>query len=149
LRYIIYDGKKPLVDVGEDLKCIENYLALECVRYGSKLQLQFSVSGDSGTKKIPPLLLLPFIENSFKHGISNDHKACWIRCEIHLSEDNLEMDLKNSIVQYPEEAIGTSGIGIANVRQLLEHTYQEQYSLINERQDDSYHVNLKIPLSKS
>ncbi len=148
LRFIIYEARKTLVNLVDDLDCIKNYIALERLRYGSKLQLSFSISGTAVNKKIPPLLLLPFIENSFKHGIANDHNACWIKCAIDVSENILEMDLQNSIAPYIEEEKDTKGIGILNVRQRLKYNYQERFSLTTEKSEDSYHVNLKIPLVK-
>lgn len=148
LRFIIYEARKTLVNLVDDLDCIKNYIALERLRYGSKLQFSFSISGTAVNKKIPPLLLLPFIENSFKHGIANDHNACWIKCTIDVSEDILEMDLQNSIAPYIEEEKDTKGIGILNVKRRLKYNYQERFSLTTEKSEDSYHVNLKIPLVK-
>lgn len=146
LRFIIYEARKTLVNLLDDLDCIKNYIALERLRYGSKLQLSFAILGSGVNKKIPPLLLLPFIENSFKHGIANDHNVCWIKCTIDVSEDILEMDLQNSIAPYIEEEKDTKGIGILNVKRRLKYNYQERFSLTTEKSEDSYHVNLKIPL---
>ena len=146
LRFIVYEARKAFVNVIDDLECIKNYIALERLRYGSKLQLSFSISGISVNKKIPPLLLLPFIENSFKHGVADDYGACWIKCRIDLANDILEMDLQNSIVSSIEEDQGTKGIGILNVKQRLKYNYQGQFSLTTNKSADSYHVNLKIPL---
>ena len=148
LRFIIYEARKTLVNLVEDLDCIKNYIALERLRYGSKLQFTFLISGTAVNKKIPPLLLLPFIENSFKHGIANAHNACWIKCRIDVSEDILEMDLQNSIAPNIEEEKDTKGIGILNVKRRLKYNYQERFSLTTEKSEDSYHVNLKIPLVK-
>ena len=148
LRFIIYEARKSFVNLVEDLDCIKNYIALERLRYGSKLQLSFSISGTAVNKKIPPLLLLPFIENSFKHGIANADNACWIKCSIDVSENTLEIDLQNSIAPYIEEEKDTKGIGILNVKRRLKYNYQEQFSLTTEKSEDSYHVNLKIPLVK-
>ena len=146
LRFIIYEARSPLVNVSDDFECIKNYIALEQVRYDSKLQSSLSVSGAMANKKIPPLLLLPFVENSFKHGISKDHKACWIKCQINLSDNFLEMDLKNSKVQSTEKEKCVKGIGILNVEQRLKHNYQNRFSLTTKESEDCYHVNLKIPI---
>jgi len=148
LRYIIYEATSPLVNIVDDLDCIKNYIALEQVRYGSKLRLNLSTERTIANKKIPPLLLLPFIENSFKHGISKDYNKCWINCEIKLFEDTLEMDLKNSIAPSHEEEQSTHGIGIRNVKQRLKYHYQKRFSLTTNKSEDCYHVNLKIPLVK-
>lgn len=148
LRFIIYEARKELVTVSDDLECIKNYIALERIRYGSKLQLSVAVKGVITNKKIPPLLLLPFIENSFKHGIANSHKGCWINCQISLYGDMLELDLQNSIESYPETEYDTIGIGILNVKQRLKYNYQERFSLTTNKSEDRYHVNMKIPIVK-
>lgn len=148
LRFIIYEARKELVIVSDDLECIKNYIALERIRYGSKLQLTFAVKGVIVNKKIPPLLLLPFIENSFKHGIANGNTMCWINCQIYLSGDMLELDLQNSIESYPETENETVGIGILNVKQRLKYNYQERFSLTTNKSEDRYHVNMKIPIVK-
>ncbi len=148
LRYIIYEARSPLVNVEDDLECIKNYIALEQVRYGTKLKLSWSITGATTHKKIPPLLLLPFIENSFKHGISKDYKKCWIKCKINLSNTMLEMDLKNSMVPCHQEENGMHGIGIQNVEQRLKYNFQEQFHLTKKIAEDCYHIMLKIPIVK-
>ncbi|GJM28236.1 MAG: sensor histidine kinase [Cyclobacteriaceae bacterium] len=151
LRYIVYDARSALVNVDDDLECIINYVALERIRYNSKLQLSFSISGPTENKKIPPLLLLPFIENSFKHGIANNYEEGWIKCEIKLTDNELTMELQNSITPYIEEDEKmkeqvANGIGILNVRRRLKYNYDEQFCLKTRRSKECYEVNLKIPI---
>ena len=68
LKYMIYDCEAPLVPLEEELKMIEDYIGLEKVRYGKRLNMEVEIKGDYRNKLIAPLLLIPFIENCFKHG---------------------------------------------------------------------------------
>lgn len=146
LRFILYEAKETTVDVEEDLECLGNYMALEQMRYGNKLDLSYSVLGVTANKRISPLLLLPFVENSFKHGISKDHEKCWIRCEVELLEDFLVLNLANSKPAFSEEDQAKYGIGLKNVRQRLEHVYPGRYDLTITDKEDRFLVHLKIPI---
>ncbi|WP_282161266.1 sensor histidine kinase [Ulvibacterium marinum] len=146
LRFILYEAKESLVSVKEDLECLGNYMALEQIRYGDRLDLKHTILGNTVNKKIAPLLLLPFIENSFKHGISKDYEKCWIRCEIELFDDILMLALENSKPSFFEEDRTEKGIGLKNVKQRLEHLYPQKYDLTITESEDRFFVHLKIPL---
>ncbi|WP_422081322.1 sensor histidine kinase [Ulvibacterium sp.] len=146
LRFILYEAKETWVDVEEDLECLGNYMALEQMRYGDKLDLSHTILGTTANKKIPPLLLLPFVENSFKHGTSKDYEKCWIRCKIELLKDVLILDLENSKPSFSEEDRAENGIGLKNVKQRLEHVYPGRYHLAITDRKDRFFVNLKIPI---
>ncbi|WP_425236201.1 sensor histidine kinase [Ulvibacterium sp.] len=148
LRFILYEAKESLVDVEEDLECLGNYIALEQMRYGNKLDLSYTVLGITVHKKIPPLLLLPFVENSFKHGISKDYEKCWIRCKIEFFEDILMLDLENSKPSFFEESQTENGIGLKNVKQRLDHVFPRRYDLTINDMEDRFLINLKIPIVK-
>lgn len=147
LRYIIYEGRKVLVQVRDDLDCVENYIALERTRHASRLDLKFSVAGTAMDRRIPPLLLLPFVENAFKHGVSRNYDTCWIYCDIQVNEEFLVFNLKNSVDHDPEDTLKPVGIGISNVRQRLEYLHPGQFSLETQLVDKQYYVRLKIPIS--
>src|SRR5690606_26047619 len=69
MSYVIYKGKQQFVNLSEEIEHINNYIDLENLRYGNKLEAKLSISGNILGKQIPPLILMPFVENSFKHGI--------------------------------------------------------------------------------
>ncbi len=146
LRFILYEAQEAMVDVDEDLECLGNYIALEQMRYGNKLDLSYTVLGTTVHKKIPPLLLLPFVENSFKHGISKDYEKCWIRCKIEFFEDILMLDLENSKPSFFEESQTENGIGLKNVKQRLDHVFPGRYDLTINDREDRFLINLKIPI---
>jgi len=147
LRFILYEANEDLVSLEEDLECLGNYVALEQMRYGDKLDLDYSVLGTTVHKKIPPLLILPFVENSFKHGVSEDYAKCWIRCKINLSDDVLALHLENSKPSFFDQQSINRGIGLKNVRQRLDHIYPGDYNLTIQDKEDRFLVNLKIPIA--
>ncbi|WP_299531533.1 sensor histidine kinase [Ulvibacterium sp.] len=146
LRFILYEAQEAMVEVEEDLECLGNYIALEQMRYGDKLDLSYTILGVSANKMIPPLLLLPFVENSFKHGTSKDYEKCWIECKIELLEDVLVLDLRNSKPSFPEEDETENGIGLKNVKQRLAHLYSGKYNLTITNKADRFLVHLQIPM---
>ncbi len=149
LRFVIYEGRKSLVPLEEDIKCIKSYMALEHMRFNSRLQVNFSLSGGVANKMIPPLLLLPFVENAFKHGVSSNNNINEMSCKITVSEINLVMDLENSYLPPAAETVKSKGIGLLNVKRRLSYLYGDQYELNIHPDGNSYRVTLKIPLASS
>ena len=96
LNYMINDCEAPLVSLEKELKMIEDYIGLEKVRYGDRLSMTLEIKGDCQNKLIAPLLLIPFVENSFKHGSSKMLQHSWIKLKIVIKENVLYMDLNNS-----------------------------------------------------
>ena len=74
VNYMLYYTKEQAVPLAKEIESIHNYIALEKIRYGKELEIAFDVSGNIGSSMISPMLLLPFIENSFKHGVSDEIK---------------------------------------------------------------------------
>lgn len=146
LDYMLYECNVPLVVLDKEVKYINNYIALEKFRYGQRLDLSFEVSGDLQNQYIAPLLLIPFIENSFKHGASRAAKKPWVKLHIWVNNQKLHLQLENSlptgIIDKPDY---TQGIGLKNVKRRLELLYKGKYEL-TVREEDSYLVNLKLEL---
>jgi hypothetical protein len=116
LRYILYEGQKPLVRLTRELQLINEYVNLEKIRYGNKLEVNVSIPATPNNVYIAPLLLLPFVENCFKHGTSNVLENPWINLTIELKDTTLVMKLMNGKVPSKEKDKKRSGIGINNVR---------------------------------
>ncbi len=146
LRFIIYEGDQPLVPLKDELNALENYVELEKIRYGEKMQAKWAIAGETGTKKIVPLLMLPFVENAFKHGPAKVGGNSWISCDIDIGEEHLVMKLVNSKKQ-EEQPKNPYGIGLSNVRQRLKHNYEDNYELTIDDQPAQFLVFLKIPLT--
>ncbi len=144
LRYILYDCSKPLVPLEKELKMIKDYFALESARYDEDLDLSVQMPKASD-HLIAPLMLLPFIENAFKHGASQVTENPWISLTILVNNDELSMKLINGKPITSKNA--TPGIGIANVRKRLELLYPDRHELVINDEEEMYIVNLKITLT--
>lgn len=148
LRYILYEGRKTLVPLDKELQMILEYINLEKIRYGNKLELYYQIAGKTKDIYIAPMLLLPFVENCFKHGASNILQNPWINLTVDLNGTTLVMKLMNGKPNVPEKVSERSGIGIANVRQRLELLYKGKHDLQIREEDDVFIVDLQIELVK-
>jgi sensor histidine kinase YesM len=147
LRYILHEGSKPYVALSSELKMIDDYIELEQVRYGERLEINKDLSGNPANLAIAPLLLLPFIENCFKHGVSELLEQAWIRFSVTIDGNVLKATFINA--KLPEEGLEkpvSSGIGISNARKRLELLYPGRHELVIIAERDAYIVNLRIEL---
>lgn len=152
LNYMLYECNRPLVALEKEIKHINDYISLEKLRYGDKLELSYEISGNLAGNEIAPLLLLPFVENSFKHGASQHELDPWIQIHLWLDQDLLHLQIENSIeegleISHSENLSYKQGIGLKNVQRRLELLYKDRYEL-NIRQEDSFFVSLKIKLNQ-
>lgn len=146
LRFILYECNQPLVPLSKELKMIRDYIELEKVRYGNKLELHIDMPADTNDLYISPLLLLPFIENCFKHGTSQILEQPWISLHINLKGRQMQMKLLNGKSTQPIVSKNGSGIGIHNVEKRLALLYPGKHELIITDEEDVFIVNLKIEL---
>ncbi len=147
LHYMIEECEQPLVPIKNEVKIIEDYFELERIRYGNSLDMQIEITGDYNYKVIAPLLMIPFVENSFKHGTSKMLKEPWIKLFIQADEDVLHFSLTNS---KPADTIINSkgGIGLNNVKKRLELLYPQNHLLTIESTANTFTVNMQVPLQK-
>lgn len=132
LRFMLYDAAKPLITIGDEIKLLEDYIDLEKMRYKNKLTVDFSKQIDNEQQLIAPLLLLPFVENAFKHGTSESRFASFIHFEVKLCGGILKFWIKNTKEIDGQECTNTN-IGLANVKRQLELLYDEyDIQVINE-----------------
>jgi hypothetical protein len=146
LRYMLYECNKKEVPLNNEIAVLKKYVELEKLRYGSRLDVSFSCSGQTGGLMIAPLLLLPFIENSFKHGVSKQLDQCWINLHLHAENHSFTFHLSNSCSKEKElDIIG--GIGLQNIQKRLELIYAGNYSLSTIQEEEMYAVKLTMQLS--
>ncbi len=151
LDYLLYDSNKQTVMVEKELELIENYISLEKIRFGNRLDLSYSFKGNLQGLEIAPLLLLPFVENCFKHGAGNQLEEVWVDIQIVVEEDFLNMKISNS----KDTSLHTNekeheGIGLQNVKRRLELIYGEgNYKMHLEDKGDSYLVELQLKNRKN
>jgi sensor histidine kinase YesM len=147
LRYMLYECNQPVVPLSKELKMIEEYISLEKIRYGNKLEMHINLPVHTQHLFISPLLLLPFIENCFKHGTSNILEQPWINLDISIRENIITVKLLNS-KSSTERQCHKPGIGIENARRRLELLYPGRHELIIKNEEEIFIVNLKLELEK-
>ena len=127
LSYMLYDCKGAEVRVEKELEVMKNYIELERERYGDKIDISWSVEGEIKDKFIAPLMMLPFLENAFKHGTSEQIERSWLSVDVSVIDNTLKAKItnsKNENVKYRE-----NGIGIANVKKRLQFIYPGKHEL--------------------
>lgn len=148
LRYILSEGNKPAVQLKKELTMLHDYINLEKVRYGNKLDLHISLPEDTRNLVIAPLLLLPFMENCFKHGASKFLKHPWINLKVRLVGRTLELKLMNGKEIHHAEEKNNLGTGINNVQRRLELLYKDRHELQITDDTEVFVVNLKLELEE-
>jgi len=146
LRYMLYEAEAKQVSLDKEIEYISNYIELQKMRIREGVTISFVTQGDFVSKLIEPMLLIPFIENAFKHGI-NYSKASDIKIEITLLGNELLLRVENTInnsARQPE----ASGIGLSNVKRRLSLLYPDLHTLDIEEINGIYIVILKIILNK-
>ena len=144
LRYMLYEAAKPLIAVGDEIRMLENYIDLERMRYNSRLTVSFTKDINNEKESISTLLLLPFVENTFKHGASETRFASYIQLDIKLQDGILTFSAKNTKEKNCGDGKDTK-IGLNNVKRQLELLYQEHdLRIVNE--DSVFIVLLTINL---
>jgi sensor histidine kinase YesM len=146
LRYILHEGSRQWVPLSSELKMINDYITLEQIRYGKRLEIDKELPADTNGLMIAPLLLLPFVENCFKHGTSQMLDQAWIRLSVEVDKNKLKMTLVNARSPMAQPDQSSSGIGIANVRKRLELLYPGKHELVITEEEDVFIVNLRIEL---
>ena len=148
LRYILDEGSKSQVPLKKELSMLQDYINLEKVRYGNKLDLHISIPSETGELQIAPLMLLPFLENCFKHGASKFLRFPWINMVIELKDNILLMKLMNGKDLEQSAQLPKSGLGIMNVKKRLELLYADKYELKITDEADVFIVDLRLELSR-
>src|SRR5688572_7210227 len=151
LHYMLYECKQPLVPLEKELKIVEDYISLEKIRYGDRLKIELMTEQDNAKQAIAPLLLIPFVENSFKHGASKMVTNPYVRLNITVSNDILYFKLINSRPYAIDDTIATSnhGLKLKNVKKRLELLYPTRYEPQILEEAAEYSVWMKIDLMKN
>lgn len=149
LRYMLYECNVPLIELEKELAYIRNYIMLEQIRYGNRIDIKYNANGNTYDKLIAPLILLPFVENCFKHGVSKKRDSIWVHIEIDIVDDQLKVLIKNSKLTNARTDINdySEGIGLKNVRKRLDILYKENYELVIDNQSDTFIVELNLKLN--
>lgn len=146
LHYLIYECNQSFVKLEDELKMIKDYIDLEKIRYGKNFNMSLQIQGNATNKMICPLFLIPFLENSFKHGASQMLTHPWVNLDILIENDSIHFNLSNSKPASPGDSVPMKGLGLSNVKKRLAILYQGTHTLNITEDMMSYSVSLKIPI---
>ena len=144
MRFVLYEGDKRGVPLTKEMEFIRTYIQLMRLRYTEKVRISLDLPTEMPDRSIPPLMLISFIENAFKHGVSYQHES-FIEIKVEVEGETLKFSCRNSKAEVSNQEKG--GVGLANVRKRLNLLYEHQYSLRINDDKDLYTVELNIPLS--
>jgi two-component system, LytTR family, sensor kinase len=145
LRYMLYESEKEFVTLSNEIQVITDYIELQKLRLTNKVELTYNFEGNFEKYSIAPLLLIPLIENAFKHGVDNANNS-FIDIRIGIENFRLELHVKNKIVQTKKENIRNSGIGIKNIVRRLELLYANAHKFEAYCENDTFIVHLTLDL---
>lgn len=145
MRYMLYEGKDDEIQLSREAGFINNYIELARIRYGDKVPLHTEIADINEPYKIAPLILIPFVENAFKHGPDRSRKNCWVDISLNISNDTLFLRVKNG-VNHQAEKPPIGGLGLQNARRRLDIHYPKCHSLNIEETENSYGIELVIHL---
>lgn len=145
LDYLLYECDVEKVPLQKEIDLINNYISLEKIRYSDRLDMTINLSGVTNNTFISPLILLPFVENSFKHGVAKKRKDAWIKLDLAVKNNVLKFIISNNKVLESEKSVG-GGIGLYNVKKRLEADYHNKYNLDIKDENETYTIHLNIEL---
>ncbi len=146
LRYMLYETGGNFIAVEQELKIISDYIALEQLRYDESLRVNFNYDIEDMKQALPPLLLIPLVENAFKHGVSETRSQPFVDIHLSIKQRQLSFMIKNSTGTVFTEQPVKENIGLSNLRRQLELLYTD-YSLLVQQQATMFVSTLKINLA--
>jgi sensor histidine kinase YesM len=149
MRYMLYECNEKRVLLSKEVNYIYNYLDLERLRQGEQVDIHFEVNGHIADQKIAPLMFIPFLENSFKHGLSNQLSHGFVHIQLDVDNRNIHWFVENSKPENTPVQIHSrksGGIGLVNVRRRLNLLYPGNYQLRIDDKPNTYAVHLDIEL---
>jgi len=145
MRYMLNNSVDGMLALQQEIDYLHNYIEIYRMRFEDEFFVDFKVSGDMTGKKIASLILIPFVENAFKHGVSNNPQIP-IKIHINVSEHQMQMAVNNKISSGQKDLSG--GIGLVNIKRRLELIYPDNFELLINDDGDTYTTRLKIRLDQ-
>lgn len=148
MQYLTYESNAKQVPLTKEIELLKNYIDIEQLRFDDTddTTISFNVTGDLTNKEIAPVILLPLVENAFKHGVKPDQK-CLISIKLVLKENTLNFTIKNTLFDFGDKEIKGKGIGLQNVKKRLELQYSGNYVLKTEKVEGYFYTALDIQLA--
>jgi len=143
LRYMLYEGNENKIPIAQEIGYLQGYIDLQKLRFGEDVEVLFNVSGDINSFVLEPMILIPFVENAFKHGMGTLEKPI-IDIKLTVFEDYLTFEVENDIAPSTDTKDNSSGIGLINTKRRLELLYRKAYQLNITETGGKYKVKLKL-----
>jgi two-component system LytT family sensor kinase len=142
LDYLLYNNSSAKVEIKREIEFISDYVGLEKVRFGNKLDVQVDIDLNKPTALIEPMLLIPLVENAFKHGVKNERKKAFVHLKIS-DQDGLKFFVSNSVAQVTQRNTN-GGIGLKNLTNRLDMLFPGKHQLTINQSKEKYEVTLHI-----
>ncbi len=150
LHYMLYECNRARQPLEREVEMMKSYIDLEKLRYGNRLDLQMHMDDIPKHVKIAPLLLIPFVENCFKHGVSESIDQSWMSIDLRLTDHQMTLKIDNSKAEEAKvHGDHKNGIGLNNVRRRLSLEYPELHQLEIIDQKDAFFVKLQVTLDEN
>lgn len=145
MRYSLKESQSEMVSLDKELEYLQNYISLQKLRLNPNAICTFSVEGEDDGLQIAPLLLIPFVENAFKHGVSTEHQT-HIEVKIKLAHQSLHLTVKNHKVSHDSSGFEKSGLGIETTQKRLELMYPRKHTIQIQESEHEFLVELSLQL---
>lgn len=148
MRYMLYESREKFVPLEKELTYLRDFVRLQELQMENRGKVELSMTGEAGGKVIAPLLLIPFVENSFKHSLSSQADDIAIHIDVEIQDHRLDFQCVNTYFESNNTAgkYVAKGIGLDNVRKRLELLYPEKHHLEIDTKDNVYYVRLQLEL---
>lgn len=143
LDYILYKINTPTIPLSDEIQIIENYIALEKIRFTNRVIIDFKIEVENRDLPIAPMLIIPFVENAFKHGVAKSMDKSWIRIHLKETAEFLEIEIANSTKT--QEATEHQGIGIQNTVKRLQLLYNGKANFEKSVAQSTFKIRIQIP----
>jgi len=145
---MLYECNGEYIKLGKEIDHVNNYIELEKIRFSDRIKVQTDIAGDVEDQNIAPLLLLPFVENAFKHGVASNSEKAWINIALKKENDQLIYEVENSLptitAEKDKRKSVTHGIGLTNIKKRLQVLYPDHELAISK--NGTYKATLQIPI---
>ena len=148
MRYMLYECNEKSVPLSKEVNYIQNHLELQKLRHGNHVDIKFDLEGKVDNQVIAPLMFIPFLENSFKHGLKNQIQEGFVDIHLKVDEHNVRVKIENSKAQTLPTQIHkrSGGIGLKNVQRRLNILYPNKHNLSITETPKTYSIQLEIGL---
>jgi len=149
MRYLTDEVNVKRIPLDREIKFLHDYIAIEKIRFGAKANIKFNISGTTKGKLLEPLLLVPLVENAFKHGFNTNNSSAFVHINLKINSGNLYFTVENSILHNTHNKEKTrEGKGLENLKQRLKLNYSKHSGLLVSQQEDIFRAVLKLNIEE-